>query len=103
MTSIKTMILSCRPATSLALTQEEDAGPLMEKVRGYLSKACMIVKEKPFAIRAKAEDGLIVKARVSRDEDGVYFELRRYQGDGVLFVRVWRGLRECLTAQPAHP
>ena len=92
MATIKTLSIPCRSVTSFDI-EEHDPSELMRRVRDHLASTCEITKDTPFAVKALSGD-VVMKCRIYRDDDGLFFDCRRYRGDALHFVDMWRRLCE---------
>ena len=93
MATIKTLSIPCRSVTSFDIEEEHDPSELMRRVRDHLAATCEIAKDTPFAVKALSGD-VVMKCRIYRDDDGLFFDCRRYRGDILHFVDMWRRLCE---------
>ncbi len=89
--------ISCRtPVTSFAI-DEGEAETLMAEVRRFVvSNRWVFVKDRPFSIKVNCYGEVVVKARVFRDADGVFFDFSRRSGDVVAFMQIWNEMQRCL-------
>ena len=80
-------------ASPVSTEEEHDPSELMRRVRDHLASTCEITKDTPFAVKALSGD-VVMKCRIYRDDDGLFFDCRRYRGDALHFVDMWRRLCE---------
>ena len=69
----------------------------MEDTPSCLQDTVVLLKSKPFSATVRIRYGpldVVIKARVYRDTQGIFLDLTRRRGDGLLFVRSIDRLRE---------
>ncbi len=97
MSTIKTLIMpGCRSVTSFAIT-EHHPSELMRRVRDHLAQSCTLTKDKPFAIKAVSGD-VVMKCRIYLDDQGMFFDCKRYSGDVLHYMGMWTRLIGSLVA-----
>ena len=97
MAEIKALPDGCRGPCVLPM--EQSAERVMEATRSCLQDTGVLLKIKPFSVTARIRHGpldVVIKARVYRDTQGIFLDLTRRRGDGLLFVRSIDRLREAL-------
>ena len=97
MAEIKSLPEGCRGPCVFPM--EQSAERAMEATRSCLGGLGVITKSKRFSTTAWVHCGqldVVVKARIYKDPQGVFLDLTRRRGDGLLFVRSIDRLREAL-------
>jgi len=98
MTTIKVL-----PSAFLSVTSMQVFGipeDVMEETARFLEEfGGVIIKQRPFAIRARivsVHDLTVVKCRLYLVSGRVFLDMTRRRGDVVLFVSIWRALKAAL-------
>ena len=98
MTTIKVI-----PSAFLSITSMQVFGipeDVMDETARFLEEfGGVLIKQKPFAIRARVvskEYVTVVKCRLYLVGGKVFLEMARRRGDVVLFVSIWRALKAAL-------
>ena len=99
MSSIKTLPDNCRGGSSLPL--RGPASEMMGVLRACFADIGVVLKSRPYSITAKvwASDGqteVVCKSRVYNDSEGMFLDMTRRGGDGLLFVHVFWEIQEAL-------
>ena len=68
----------------------------MESAAEYLENIGVVLKRKPFAVRAMVASEVVVKCRLYLVSGKLFFEMMRRRGDVVIFVHVWERVRHVL-------
>ena len=94
MTNIKVLPPSCLAVTSMRVYGVPE--DIMESAAEYLENLGVVLKRKPFAVRAMVASEVVVKCRLYLVSGKIYFEMMRRSGDVVLFIHVWERVRNVL-------